>query len=222
MRSILHGKRLSGGKDRESREGVVRGATPSAPRTPLAPNLLLKRATRLGHSVTRISRSAGLRLQRFPLSVQSKTRPLALVARLEGAYIRLFRHGIEVGYLRIKFRETKQGMVWGLKDIIVHDPNMRGANLGSVLVHLFARLARINGAHMLEVLLPNAPGLYARNGFTVHGRFDITGDPATVENVSRGVIAADYEIGPYQPPQAAPKPPPGRDPRRFEDDLFPL
>src|SRR5205823_8875672 len=135
-------------------------------------------------------------IQRFPFTIKHRTEPLVLIARWQNPHIELYRHGIEVGYLKIKLN----GSVWGLKDIIIHDESMRGKDLGVLLVYFFARFAAQNGATGLEVLLPNASGLYKRTGFVItpnsnpHNPPTITGVPATVRNTAQGVANASYEI----------------------------
>jgi hypothetical protein len=149
-------------------------------------------------------------LQRFPFTVEDRDDTLTVVVRLEGSYIRLYVHGVEAGYLRIIQYDTE----WDLKDIIVHNENLRGRDLGSVLVYFFALIASSNGAKTLAVLLPNGSGLYARNGFVITPNSNpsnppaITGDPATVRDTALGNIQGRYRItrGLPAPSQPAPRP----------------
>lgn len=146
-------------------------------------------------------------IQRFPYTLESTDERMVIVAKLEGGYITLYRHGVEAGYLRIKWQDK----LWELKDIIIHDPSLRGRDLGSVLIYLFAMLAVANGATGLAVLLPNGSGLYARNGFVItpnavnpNNPPTITGNPTTVRNTALGNVQASYRITPGLPAPSQP------------------
>lgn len=146
-------------------------------------------------------------VQKFPFTIASRQVPTRdkLAARFNSPNIELYRDAERVGYLKIK----RDGDTWGLKDILV-DGSMRGRDIGTVLVYLFALVAHSNGAKKLEVLMPNGSGLYARSGFVVtpghtpHHPPSIAGDPATVCAKARIHAVAAFDITKGEPPRSPP------------------
>jgi len=158
-------------------------------------------------------------IQPFPYSIRHKTEPLALVAKLEGRQIRLYQHGIDRGYLEFTGR-------WDLKDIIV-DASLRGKDLASVLVYLYAALAAANGAGNVDVLTPSGVGLWRRTGFVItpnainpHNPPSVAGVTSTVRNTARQLALNTFTIEDYVEPKPAPKPPAQKDPRQDEDSHY--
>jgi len=147
------------------------------------------------------------RIQRFPFAFSERNGLLRLSGRQEGWYLNLYSHGVEIGYIKFSTRNDGHGgNILELKHILVHDESLRGAGLGTVLIYLFGELAVAGGFSSVSVLLPNGTGLYARTGFVVtpnqnpNNPATITGDPVTVRNTARGLLAPRFLIVDGPPP----------------------
>ncbi|HET6763565.1 MAG TPA: hypothetical protein VFH27_07825 [Longimicrobiaceae bacterium] len=147
-------------------------------------------------------------IQRFPFAFSERNGLLRLSGRQEGWYLNLYSHGIEIGYIKFSTRpDGSGGTILELKDIIVHDENMRGEGLGTVLVYLFGELAVAGGFTGVSVLTPNGRNLYARTGFVItpnqvnpNNPPDISGVPLTVRNTARGLVTGRFLIVNGPPP----------------------
>lgn len=197
-----------------ARRAVPPPPTRFAP-APARPVFQAKAPPRPANPVVQPMRARGFHrpgvVQKFPFTIEHRTaREMGrIVARWANPDIELYRHGVHLGLLKIDVR----GTVWGLKDILI-DGSLRGRDLGTLLIYLFAELAVKNGATALEVQMPNGTGVYQRAGFTVtagatpHHPATITGVPATVRDRARGIALAQYRLTAGEPPIAAPSPVP--------------
>lgn len=155
-------------------------------------------------------------IQLFPHQVKHNATNTTFIAKLDGAYIRLYdRAQQEVAYFQIQVTAHD----WGMKNIYVHGGGLQGMGIGTLLLYFAAKLAHGAGIGQLTVLTPSGANLWTNNGFTAtprdSGPPDITATPAQVLAATAATIQG-FTITDY-PAAPAKLAPPAKDPRRFDD-----